>query len=93
VSTDWIRLATRDQVRLDGKIAYGFLWWKHSFTVNQTQWEATCAQGNGGQLLFVFPDLQLVAVFTGGNYNSPKADMPFQIVSKVVLPSQPEMKH
>ncbi len=93
VSSNWINLAAREQVRLDDKIAYGFLWWKHRFTVNQTQLEATFAQGNGGQLLFVFPDLQLVAVFTGGNYNSPKANMPFQIVSQVVLPSQPEMKH
>ncbi len=92
VSTDWIDLATREQVRLDGKIAYGFLWWKHRFNVNGTQWEATCAQGNGGQFLFVFPDLQLVAVFTGGNYDSPKMDMPFQIVSNLVLPSQPETK-
>jgi CubicO group peptidase (beta-lactamase class C family) len=90
VSTDWIRLATQEQVRLADKFAYGFLWWKHSFNISQTQWQATCAQGNGGQFLFVFPDLQLVAVFTGGNYNSPKTDMPFEIVSKLVLPSQPE---
>src|SRR6266404_4056981 len=30
------------------------------------------ATGNGGQKIFIIPSLELVAVFTGSNYNSPR---------------------
>jgi hypothetical protein len=33
------------------------------------------------------PELELVTVFTGGNYNSRKAQRPFQIMNQYILPA------
>jgi hypothetical protein len=49
---------------------YGYLWWRGRQTVNDRMLEAFWAQGNGGQVIFVCPTLDLVAVFTGGSYNT-----------------------
>ena len=49
---------------------YGYLWWRGRQTINGRPIEGFWAQGNGGQIIFVCPNLDLVAVFTGGNYNS-----------------------
>jgi hypothetical protein len=43
------------------------------------------AQGNGGQKIYVVPELDLVAVFTGGDYNS-AGSPPNRIMASVILP-------
>jgi len=43
------------------------------------------AQGNGGQKIYVIPELNLVAVFTGGMYNS-GGSSPNKIMASVILP-------
>ena len=45
------------------------------------------ADGNGGQYIFVVPSLDIVAVFTGHNYNSPAAARPFAILGEYILPA------
>ena len=92
VSENWIAVSTRVHTQVD-KTDYAFLWWRIPFEVNGSVVQAICARGNGGQCIFVLPSLNLVAVFTGGNYNSPNAHLPFEIMKKVVLPSQPEAKN
>ena len=43
------------------------------------------ASGNGGQFIFVLPDIDMVVVFTGSNYNSPKSQQAFEILGKFIL--------
>ncbi|WP_268978051.1 hypothetical protein [Undibacterium umbellatum] len=38
------------------------------------------AWGNGGQYIFIIPELELVVVFTGETYNSDKSELPFTIL-------------
>ena len=47
---------------------YGYLWWHESYEVNGIRIESVEARGNGGQYIFVVPELDIVAVITSGNY-------------------------
>lgn len=51
-------------------IAYGYFWWRPLLKVNSAHAYLSADQGNGGQKIYVVPACSLVAVFTGGLYNS-----------------------
>ena len=78
---------SRERVTTLGNDGYGLLWWKRSFLHGGVMVESFFTSGNGGNFIFVFPALDLVAVFTGSNYNSPLGDQPFQIVRDLLLPA------
>jgi CubicO group peptidase (beta-lactamase class C family) len=67
---------------------YGYLWWFKSYTVNNQSYNSFFAEGWGGQKIAVFPDLNMVVVFTGANYvlNPPCDD----ILTRFVLPALTE---
>ena len=70
VSEEWLAESTSCQVHSEYGMEYGYLWWRGRQTIKGQMLEAFWAQGNGDQVIFVCPKLDLVAVFTGGNYNS-----------------------
>ena len=88
ISADWVARSRENVTRL-GNDGYGLLWWKRSFSRGSTTVDSYFTSGNGGNFIFVFPALELVAVFTGSNYNSPLGDQPFQIVASYILPALP----
>ena len=55
--------------------------------VNTKKIISKTATGNGGQYVFVFPEMNAIAVFTGGAYNSAEDKLPFAIVKDVFLPT------
>lgn len=55
--TPWFEGTSFNQRRHD----YGYLWWRNTFAEH----EAWFAWGYGGQYVFVIPELEAVAVFTG----------------------------
>ncbi|ANE48896.1 hypothetical protein SY83_12725 [Paenibacillus swuensis] len=62
VPAAWIRDAVRPHTEgLPGVGRYGYQWWSGAVGGQ----EAVFALGHGGQLIYVFPALDLVAVFTG----------------------------
>ena len=83
----WIEQSTNEHTRIDGGKPYGYLWWRLLVPFRGSDVSAIFAGGNGGQYIFVVPELELVAVFTGGNYNSRRAQRPFQIMNKYILPA------
>lgn len=89
VSRDWIERSTRHLTQIGSK-EYGYFWWHQPFTVTtpsgKRKIETFLATGNGGQKIFVVPSLELVAVFTGGNYNSVEDTPPKAIMPEVILP-------
>jgi len=85
VSSAWIANATTTQTQVDGE-DYGYLWWLADLPTSSGPTRVWYASGNGGQLLFVVPSLELVVAFTGRNYNSPRARVPFEILARVIVP-------
>jgi CubicO group peptidase (beta-lactamase class C family) len=74
VSEAWVKESTQPRVSTGlppRRLApeYGYQWWLGAFRVRDRVITSYSARGRGGQFIFVFPDLYLVAVFTGWNDN------------------------
>jgi CubicO group peptidase (beta-lactamase class C family) len=68
-----------------GKNGYGYSWWISEFSHRAKKVGMYRAGGWGGQAIMVFPDLNMVVVFTGGNYAS-KSSL-YKIIRRYVLPA------
>ncbi|WP_395373517.1 serine hydrolase domain-containing protein [Marinicella sp. W31] len=86
VSQQWIKSIASSQTQL-ANLDYSFLWWRIPFPVQDHVHVSTTATGNGGQYIFVFQELNMVAIFTGGAYNSEEDKLPFAVVKDVYLPT------
>lgn len=86
VPAAWVA-KSRERITPLGNDFYGTLWWKRSFARTGGTVDSFFTSGNGGNFIFVLPALDMVAVFTGSNYNSPLGDQPFQILGDYVLPA------
>jgi CubicO group peptidase (beta-lactamase class C family) len=64
---------------------YGYLWWLKTYDVNSQTVDSFYADGWGGQNIIVFPSLDMVVVFTGGNYVGPEPVD--EIVTRHILPA------
>ena len=84
VSEDWVRESTSSATKITG-MDYGYFWWNIPFNVNGKVINSVTATGNGGQYIMILPEFDLVAVFTGGAYNSQEDKLPFAIMDKVFL--------
>lgn len=93
LSKEWISESTSAHVTFKqqarSKISgYGYFWWLRSFSVAGKNYEGFYAAGNGGQYIIVLPSLDLVAVFTGRNFNSMHyMQQPFDIMTRYIIPS------
>jgi CubicO group peptidase (beta-lactamase class C family) len=93
VSKKWLKESTAEHVPLPhmrlhgGNYGYGYLWWSVRLTVKNHILDAIAASGNGGQIITVFPTLDLVAVFTGGNYNNSLSAQPVAMLIRYILPA------
>ncbi|MFC2112949.1 serine hydrolase domain-containing protein [Bacteroidota bacterium] len=68
-----------------GKNGYGYTWWTSELTYSGHETKMFRAGGWGGQEIMVFPELDMVVVFTGGNY-AVKTHI-FEIVERFILPA------
>lgn len=70
---------------------FGYLWEHKYFTVEGKRYDSYMASGNGGQKINIWPDYNMVTVFTGGNYNTyllyGKSSPPNQMIPKYILPA------
>ncbi|MDB5439033.1 MAG: beta-lactamase [Caulobacteraceae bacterium] len=84
----WVKTSLSPLKQLDDT-GYGYFWW-HPYINVQTpagvqKVEYSSAQGNGGQKIYILPQFDLVAVFTGGAYNA-ESTAPNKIMSGIILP-------
>jgi len=79
VSGDWVRQATSKKIGADIFSGYGYQWW-----VNESGGYYT-ALGYAGQFIYVFPEKDMVVIFTGQgeeNFENPR-----KLVSEYILPA------
>jgi CubicO group peptidase (beta-lactamase class C family) len=69
ISKTWVDAALSGQSTVDDT-EYGYFWWRPWLNVDGTRVYVNAAQGNGGQKIYIASQYKLVAVFTGGDYNT-----------------------
>jgi CubicO group peptidase (beta-lactamase class C family) len=67
---------------------YGYYWYREAIRIksNNKQEEVVLASGNGGQYIMIIDRLDLVVVFTQGNYGARVAKQAFEMLVKYILP-------
>ena len=85
----WVKESLSSLSRVENT-DYGYYWWRMSLNVETPDGShrvyMSAAQGNGGQKIYLVPELDLIAVFTGSRYNTGDAP-PNKIMASVVLPA------
>ncbi|MBO9659892.1 MAG: serine hydrolase, partial [Chitinophagaceae bacterium] len=101
VSAEWIKTSmqapiaisdfsfmkySRSAVGIPQPTYYGYYWYKERVVTTAYQRDVWFASGNGGQYLFIIPEIELVVVFMQSNYNSWKAKKAFDLLARYILP-------
>lgn len=89
VSSEWTKTATRAHSSIHAEGDYGYGWWIRDVTVGGRIFHTYRAAGNGGQMVIVVPELDLVVLFMGGNYNQGPVWYRWndEYVPKIIIPS------
>ena len=88
LSPEWVAASQESKVFLGFGHSdyYGYQWWNKTFNLSDGRSIFTySAHGNGGQFIFVIPELNSVVVFTGGNYDSQAMYQPIEIMRQHIL--------
>lgn len=92
VSAQWLAECVTPRVSVDEQRRYGYQWYVGDFEYGSRQqprldrWVGCF--GQGGQRLFVMPDLDLVVAITAGNYGTPDQWVPpIRVMREAVLAS------
>lgn len=83
IPSQWVKASTSSHNQGDGEKSYGYLWWIDP----QGKWYA--ALGRNGQHIFVYPEKNLVVVFTAALPTGNNADLiPLQkLLDQYILPA------
>ncbi len=74
LSEEWVNKSVERSIAFqDGHLlGYAYLWWLRRYPMGAGEVDAFFASGWGGQRIIVMPELDMVVVLTGGNYESPE---------------------
>ncbi len=88
IDAKWLATITSEQTEIpERREKYGYLWWRDSGEVKGKKVTLLYAHGNGGNFIFIVPELNLVASFTGKNYGKRTQFIPNQIVAQKIVPT------
>lgn len=89
VSEEWVRESAASHASLNVNDDYGFAWWRQTYEVSGRSIDTYYASGNGGQLLFVVPELDLVVLIQAGNYSDGRTRNEFRdrFMRESILPA------
>jgi CubicO group peptidase (beta-lactamase class C family) len=84
VPGDWIRTMLQPRLPTTWAAQYGYQWYIESIEGHRL----VAGMGNGGQRLYVLPDLDLTVAITAGNYDDPDQwQTPITVLARVILPA------
>jgi CubicO group peptidase (beta-lactamase class C family) len=86
VPARWIEESFRPRVPTGGTLQYGYQWWIGEARNRAGTFKWIAAMGNGGQRLFLVPELDVVVVITAGQYDKPDESWraPLSVFHRVV---------
>ena len=84
ISSEFIKQSFEKHSTIQG-VDYGYLWWLKYLNAGGTKYFTKAAQGNGGQRIYILQEQNMVAVITGGNYNSQSPSD--ELMKKYILPA------
>ncbi|WP_162946352.1 serine hydrolase domain-containing protein [Chitinophaga barathri] len=102
VSEQWLKLSTTATIPIPGSsfmavsrsavgipqpTTYGFYWYNELVKTKDFRYKTIFASGNGGQYIIILKELDLVVVFTQGNYGNRMAKQAFDMLVKYILPA------
>lgn len=88
VSRDWVKTMTKAHTPIpERRQKYGYLWWYDEGSVGGVDITLHYAHGNGGNFIFIVPELGIVAAFTGTNYGKPTQFTAMQIFANRIVPA------
>jgi CubicO group peptidase (beta-lactamase class C family) len=89
ISKAWIAKSLSPHISTNGRAregaSYGYQWWQKTFPIEKESIPAFVRSGWGGQMILLFPSIDVVVVFTGGNYSG--TDPVLDLVTSFVLPA------
>jgi CubicO group peptidase (beta-lactamase class C family) len=91
VPAEWIEQCMTPRVSVDEMRRYGYQWYigdmefRSHAGVQLEHWVGCF--GNGGQRLFIFPELELIVVTTAGDFGPDQWRPPVRVLREAVLPS------
>jgi CubicO group peptidase (beta-lactamase class C family) len=88
VPAAWLQESVIPRADVEPSVRYGYFWWLASSAIGDAPTPWIGALGNGGQRLFVLPELDTIVVVTAGNYNQPENwRTPTAVLTQFVLPA------
>ncbi len=84
ISKDWVEQSLEKHAVVVG-LDYGYLWWTKYLDANGVRYYGKLAQGNGGQKIYIFQELNLVTIITAGHYNMQSSSN--ELNAKYILPA------
>ena len=84
VSKVWVDQSVQRRSGYSAEHGYGFAWHLFQLKVGSKTYDEFEAQGNGGQVINVIPRLDLVVMFTTGNYGDDETVPERKVLSAII---------
>ena len=87
VSEQWVEDSFTEHMAPSAALGYGYQWWMQTLRTPNGTYRVRYASGNGGQIIMIVNELDLVVVSTGGNFGSSLMNQIFGLTETYVLPA------
>jgi CubicO group peptidase (beta-lactamase class C family) len=89
VSEQWVTESTKERLRFGrgNRWGYGYHWMQTETRIGGGSVRSYFVPGDGNQILAVFPELDMVVVFTAGNYGRDPKPEYYALFARYILPS------